>query len=98
DDDGDGEGTYEAVANAGDGALAAAFQLGGQATSAIPETADPELQRLYRERNELQVRIDELRALRGSIEEERYLAEMEELLVALALKNREIRAAGGGRR
>ncbi len=96
-DDGDGKGTYEASADAGgDGALAARFHLGGAATAAIPETDDPVLARLYRERADIQRRIDELRALQGSIEEERYLAEMEALLVELALKNREIRDAGGG--
>ena len=95
-DDGDGEGTYEASADAGDGALAARFRLGGVATAAVPQSDDPVLQRLYRERTEIQRRVDELRAVRGSIDEARYLEDMEALLVELALKNREIRAAGGG--
>lgn len=97
DDDGDGEGAHEADPSSGDGSLAARFAFGGRATAAgdTPNTDDPVLQRLYGERSEIQEQIDELRALEGTMEEELYLERMEELLVELALKNREIRAAGG---
>ncbi len=57
---------------------------------------DPELARLYEERAEIQGRIDELRVLRGSMDDDAYLDALEPMLVELALKNREIRAAEGG--
>ena len=97
DDDGNGQGTHEASGE-GDGRLAGTFTFGGRAVSDVPETDDPVLGRLYRERSDIQARVDELRALSGSLDEAVYLARMEELLVELALKNREIRAAGGGAR
>lgn len=96
-DDGDGSGTHEAGPDTADGRLASTFAFGGRVQTAAPETDDPELARLYGERAEIQGRIEELRALSGSLDEDVYLARMEELLVELALKNREIAAAGGGR-
>lgn len=96
DDDGDGSGTHEAGPDTPDGRLAGTFAFGGRVQMDVPETDDPVLARLYRERVEIQGRIEELRELSGSIDEEVYLARMEELLVELALKNREIQAAGGG--
>lgn len=97
DDDGDGTGTHEAGPDAADGRLAGTFAFGGRVQTDAPETDDPELARLYRERGEIQGRIEELRELSGSMDEDVYLARMEDLLVELALKNREIQAAGGGR-
>jgi hypothetical protein len=96
DDDGDGSGTHEAGPDAADGRLASTFAFGGRVQTDVPATDDPELARLYRERAEIQNRIEELRALSGSLDEDVYLARMEDLLVELALKNREIEAAGGG--
>ncbi len=57
---------------------------------------DPELLRLFEEKAELERRVQELRGLRGQMEESRYEQELESLLVELALKNREIREKGGG--
>ncbi|MEX2465930.1 MAG: hypothetical protein WD995_03420 [Gemmatimonadota bacterium] len=89
--------TENAVLQDGDAGLASTFAFGGPgAATDVPETDDPEVARLYEERGEIQSRIDELRTLSGSIDEDVYLERMEELLVELALKNREIRAAGGG--
>ena len=51
--------------------------------------------RLYEERSQIQARITELRVLSDAMQEEAYLAAMEDLLVELALKNREIRAIEG---
>jgi len=82
---------------AGEAPLASRFAFGGQAATGIPATDDPQLARLYRERAEIQGRIDELRTLSGTLQEDVYLSRMEDLLVELALKNREIQAAGGGR-
>jgi len=57
---------------------------------------DPALARLYEQRVEIQERIDQLRAIRDAMEEDAYLSVMEELLIELALKAREIRALEGG--
>lgn len=96
DDDGDGTGTHEAGADTSDGRLAGAFAFGGRVATDLPETDDPTLARLYAERAEIQARIEELRGLSGSMDEDLYLSRMEELLVELALKNRQIEEAGGG--
>ena len=96
DDNGDGQGSEEAGLEGPDGPLAATFQLGGRSGTAAQTPDDPALAALYAERNQIQSRIDQLRAVRESMAEEAYLAEMEELLVELALKNREIRALEGG--
>lgn len=102
DDDGDGQGSSELGQDVSDGALARSFWLGpsvlaGAASPALDSIADPELRRLYEERADLERRVVELRGLRGQMEESRYEQELEALLVELALKNREIRAKGGGR-
>jgi hypothetical protein len=98
DDDGDGSGTHEAAVDTADGRLAGAFAFGGRVATDLPDTDDPELARLYRERAAIQGRIEELRVLSNSMDEDLYLTRMEELLVELALKNREIEQAGGGAR
>lgn len=91
--------TENAVIQAGEEGLAERFAFGGPgAATDAPITDDPVLARLYEERGAIQARIDELRGLSGSMDEALYLERMEELLVELALKNREIRAAGGGDR
>lgn len=96
DDNGDGEGTHEAGLDTPDGSLAATFRLGGPTAITVDATDDPELARLYEERNGIQGRIDQLRVVGGALPEDEYLAQMEELLVELALKNREIRQREGG--
>ena len=78
-----------------DGSLAATFKLGGISRTSAQLPEDPELARLYKERNEIQARITELRVLRDAMQEEAYMAAMEDILVELALKNREIRAKEG---
>ncbi|HSM60813.1 MAG TPA: hypothetical protein VK849_08455 [Longimicrobiales bacterium] len=95
DDDGDGEGSQDAGPDTGDGRLAAAFRLGTVTTTPAPETDDPVLARLYGERRAIQERIDLLRASREAVPPERYERDLEDLLVELALKNREIRERGG---
>jgi hypothetical protein len=101
DDNGDGEGVAEVDTEGGDGWLARTFWVstvaGVTGVAAVPDSiTDPILRGLYRERAELERQIQELRALRGSMEESRYEEELERLLVELALKTREIRARGGG--
>lgn len=96
DDNGDGSGSTEVGGDGQDGALAGRFLLGSPRLAAAPATDDPVLARLYRERQEIQARIDALRAARDTLEAAAYDARLEELLVELALKNREIRAREGG--
>ena len=101
-DDGDGTGSTEVGEDATDGWLARGFWLGSAlgpavASGVVPDSiTDPVLLRLYEERAGLERRISELRALRGQMEETRYERELEELLVAMALKSREIREREGG--
>lgn len=100
-DDGDGEGSLELGEGAADGAIASRFWIGFAPMIAGPAVAldsimDPELLRLMGEKAELERRVQELRGLRGQMEESRYEAELEALLVELALKTREIREKGGG--
>ncbi|MFC1660432.1 hypothetical protein ACFL3S_03050 [Gemmatimonadota bacterium] len=102
DDDGDGEGSADPGADGPDGSLARTFWLGGGrrergVLGEVPEGInDPELRGLYLEKADLERRVAELRALKSQMEESRYEQELEDLLVALALKNREIREKGGG--
>lgn len=92
DDNGDGEGSHDAGLAGPDGPLAATFHLGGRSGTAAQTPDDPALARLYEERAEIQSRIEGLRLVRESMDEDAYLDAMEPLLVELALKNREIRA------
>ena len=65
--------------------------------AAARATDDPELKALFERRAELEQRLEELRALRGQIDQDRYDNDLEELLVELALLNREIQARSSGR-
>ncbi len=94
-DDGDGRGSSDAGLETPDGRLAATFAFGGTARTAVRETDDPVLARLYTERDAIQRQIDELRVVRDALPEDQYLARLEPLLVELALKNREIQERGG---
>lgn len=100
-DDGDGEGSQELGEGAEDGAVASRFWIGFAPMAAGPAPVtdsimDPALIRLIGERAELERRVQELRGLKGQMEESRYEEELEALLVELALKTREIREKGGG--
>lgn len=72
--------------------LAAASSSGG-----VPASASAELRGLVEQRQQLEARVESLRARKDTMEEARYQEELEKLLVELALKNREIRAKEGGR-
>jgi hypothetical protein len=92
DDNGDGEGTSEPDSLTTDGAMARTLFITagkGVGISGLPD--EPALRALYQERLELQEQIEGLQATRGGIDGSRYQAEMEQLLVAMALKSREIR-------
>ena len=99
DGDGDGEGTMEPAGEQGDGLVAGTFYVGGGARAAAAQAAagdDPVLRGLLGERTRLEERVAALRARKAEMEALAYERELEELLVALALKNREIREHGGG--
>ncbi len=95
DDNGDGRGSSDAGPEGPDGVLASTFALGGRQAAAARTSDDPVLARLYAERDAIQRQIDELRVVRAALTEDEFLGRMEPLLVELALKNREIREAGG---
>ncbi len=95
-DDGDGSASPDPGPTASDGRLADAFRFRASAVAESRVTDDPVLARLYGERQEIQERIDGLRAHRANMTQERYDEALEALLVELALKIREIRAREGG--
>ena len=96
DDNGDGEGSTELV-DAADGALARTMFLAADPTMAAARaTDDPELRALLEQKADVEQRIEGLLALRDQIDQDRYENELEELLVELALTNREIEARTGG--
>ena len=96
DDNGDGEGSREPDELEGDGALASTVFLTSLGGAAGEVAATPELRALYEEKAAIEARIADLRRIKERMSQERYEDELEALLVELALKNREIRAAGGG--
>jgi len=99
DGDGNGEGTMEPTGDQADGLAAGTFYVGGGARTAEAQAAasdDPVLRGLLTERTRLEERIASLRARKDTMEAAEYDQQLEELLVQLALKNREIREHGGG--
>ncbi len=99
-DNGDGEGSHEPLAGEGDGALARRMFLDNPMntinTAEGPTTDDPELRALYVEQRGLREHIEDLKLLKDSMDPGLYATELEKLLVALALTDREIRTRGGG--
>ena len=95
DDNGDGEGSRETEGLEGDGALARTGFLTSVGGAAGETAVSPALQALHDEKAAIEARIAELRRVKAQLSVERYEDELEALLVELALKNREIRAAGG---
>jgi hypothetical protein len=97
DDNGDGEGSSELV-DAVDGAFARTMFLAPDPTAAAAlATDDPALRALLEQKGDLERRIEELRALRGQLDADRYDSDLEELLIELALTNREIQTQSGPR-
>jgi hypothetical protein len=94
DDNGDGKGTLEPVAEGADGRVAAIVAL-GSAADAAPLPDDPKLRQLYVERRDLERRVESLKMLKGSMDPGRYASELEKLLTGLALKGQEIRTLEG---
>lgn len=94
-DDGDGMGSDEPDALEGDGVLASRVFLVSTDAAAGDRAVTPELRALYDEKAAIEERIADLRRVKAQLPLERYEDELEDLLVELALKNREIRVAGG---
>jgi hypothetical protein len=94
DDNGDGEGSEEPGLEAADGRLAGGLFLSGTADPRVVtgDVSDPRLAALYAERRALEDAIAEHRSRKDEMETEAYEAELERLLLELALKTREIRA------
>lgn len=96
DDNGDGEGSGD-PAEGDDGALAGTMFLASTTAAGLDTRAmTPALQALYDEKAAIEASIEDLKGVKGQLPQERYEDELEALLVELALKNREIRASGGG--
>lgn len=93
DDDGDGKGSEKPGPTGADGKVAALLTLGSPSAGELP--ADPRLRALHQERREMELRIEALKLLKPSMDQERYLSELEKLAVALAAKTREIRQLEG---
>ena len=92
DDDGDGKGTGTPGQPGSDGALARTLFLSAAGEPrAAGATADPALRALYDERKALEDRIAALKASKAKMDAAGYERELEEALVALARKSREIR-------
>lgn len=96
DDDGDGLGSPEPAgveaSETVDGRLASLVYLGQEAR---PSTLTAEARELTERRAGIQRRIDELRLQRETLDEEVYLSELQELMVELALVDRELEEAAG---
>jgi hypothetical protein len=78
-----------------DGAKAAATLSLGSGDADGPESADPKLRALIEERREMERRIESLKLLKSSMDQQRYLSELERLATALARKTREIKELEG---
>jgi hypothetical protein len=75
---------------------AAAFVLAPAASAAAAAAADtPELRALVAQREELEKSIEALKARKDGMDAAQYQKQLEDLLVQLALKTREIREKGG---
>lgn len=95
DDDGDGEGTSEPDPQSmSEGRLAMTLFLTGATASLLAAEApsDPRLAALYGERRRLEQQVVELRRRKDEMDPGIYERQLEDLLVELALKTREIRA------
>jgi len=96
DDNGDGKGVAKPDGRAGDGALARRLVLtGGTATSGSRASDDPEVAALYRQKREIEERIEGLKVQKEALAADVYEKELEDLLVELALKNRAIQQVEG---
>jgi hypothetical protein len=90
DDNGDKQGSSAPGAEGTDGSLARTLFLGG--APAQIAASDSASVRLQREASEIEASINQLRGRKSSMKEAEYEAELEKLLVELALRNEALRA------
>ncbi len=94
DDNGDRSGSAEPGASGKDGGVARAFFLtGGAATTAA--SSDPRAASLRKEKEELESKIEALKARKSTMDAKAYEAELERLLVDLASTTRALRSLEG---
>ena len=94
DDSGDKQGSPDPKPDGKNGRIAAVLSLGtSTAAEALPE--DPKVRVLYEERRDLERRVEGLKLMKTGMDPDRYAAELEKLLTALALKSQQIKAAEG---
>jgi len=93
-DNGDKTGSQAPDSKKGDGSVARGMFL-APAISAAAATANPRLAALYKERQVIEDRLAELRRVKDVTPPAQYEAQLEKLLVDLALKTQEIRAMEG---
>ncbi len=93
DDNGDGKGSPEPGVDVEDGRLAAVMMLSGvsRTTAAGVSSSDSVTARLYGDKARLEQGITDLRRRKETLTLEEYEDQLEELLVALAAVNRDIR-------
>ena len=94
DDNGDRSGSSEPGARGGDGALARSFFLTGAAAAAAP-SGDPRASALRKEKEELESKIEALKARKVGMDAKVYETELERLLVDLAATTRALRSLEG---
>jgi hypothetical protein len=94
DDNGDRSGSAEPGARGGDGGLARSFFLTG-ATTATAASNDPRAAALRKEKEDLESKIEALKARKNSMDARAYETELERLLVDLAATSRALRALEG---
>lgn len=95
DDDGDRTGSAAPGAEGADGALARSVFLGEGTTASTPSDSAGVV--MVSEKRALEARIAELRGRKSSMKSDEYEAQLETLLVELALKNEALRGRGGSR-
>ncbi|MFN2564039.1 MAG: hypothetical protein ABR499_03400 [Gemmatimonadaceae bacterium] len=95
DDNGDGAGSGEVGGAAKDGALARAFFLTGPAAAAAAASNDPRAVALRKEKEQLESKIEALKARKDAMDAKAYEAELERLLLDLAATTRALRALEG---
>lgn len=94
DDSGAGKGSMDPSVEGKDGRVASVLSL-GSAAEARPLPSDPELQKLYTERRDLERRIEGLKLMKSGMDPGRYQGQLEQLATELALKTRQIRELEG---
>jgi hypothetical protein len=94
DDSGAGKGSMDPSVDGKDGRVASVLSL-GSAAETRPLPSDPQLQKLYTERRDLERRIEGLKLMKTGMDPGRYQAQLEQLATELALKTRQIREIEG---